>query len=295
MPNFLDIKDLNPDQIVKIIDIAHKWKIEKAPIILGDKNIMMIFEKPSLRTRVSFEVCIKQLGGNVTVLNASEFGLGERESIYDTAKVLERYVDMIIIRSFDHSILREFSSIINVPVINALTDFSHPCQVIADLLTIKEHFKIFKNKKISWFGDCNNVTQSWIEASVLLGMNFYIACPKRVLPNSQILEWIKSNNGNVVFSEDPILVAKEADCILTDTWVSMGDKKNKSVEEFYPFQVNKNIMKVAKDDVMFLHCLPAYRNKEVTKEVIDGASSFIYNQAENRLHAQKSIISYCFD
>ena len=295
MPNFLDIKDLNPDQIVKIIDIAHKWKIEKAPIILGDKNIMMIFEKPSLRTRVSFEVCIKQLGGNVTVLNATEFGLGERESIYDTAKVLERYVDMIIIRSFDHSILREFSSIINVPVINALTDFSHPCQVIADLLTIKEHFKIFKNKKISWFGDCNNVTQSWIEASVLLGINFYIACPKRVLPNSQILEWIKSNNGNVVFSEDPILVAKEADCILTDTWVSMGDKKNKSVEEFYPFQVNKNIMKVAKDDVMFLHCLPAYRNKEVTKEVIDGASSFIYNQAENRLHAQKSIISYCFD
>lgn len=295
MPNFLDIKDLNPDQIVKIIDIAHKWKTEKAPIILGDKNIMMIFEKPSLRTRVSFEVCIKQLGGDVTVLNASEFALGERESIYDTAKVLERYVDMIIIRSFDHSILREFSSIINVPVINALTDFSHPCQVIADLLTIKEHFKTFKNKKISWFGDCNNVTQSWIEASVLLGINFYIACPKRVLPNRQILEWIKSNNGNVVFSEDPILVAKEADCILTDTWVSMGDKKNKSVEEFFPFQVNKNIMKLAKDDAMFLHCLPAYRDKEVTKEVIDGTSSSIYNQAENRLHAQKSIISYCFD
>ena len=172
MPNFLDIKDLSSDQIVKIIDIAHKWKIEKAPLFLGDKNIMMIFEKPSLRTRVSFEVCIKQLGGDVTVFNASEFAFGERESVFDTAKVLERYVDMIIVRSFDHSILSEFASIINVPVINALTDFSHPCQVIADLLTIKEHFKSFKNKKISWFGDCNNVTQSWIEASVLLGINF---------------------------------------------------------------------------------------------------------------------------
>ena len=295
MPNFLDIKDLSSDQIVKIIDIAHKWKIEKAPLFLGDKNIMMIFEKPSLRTRVSFEVCIKQLGGDVTVFNASEFAFGERESVFDTAKVLERYVDMIIVRSFDHSILSEFASIINVPVINALTDFSHPCQVIADLLTIKEQFKSFKNKKISWFGDCNNVTQSWIEASVLLGINFYVACPKRVLPNSETLEWIKSNNGNVIFSEDTTLVAKEADCILTDTWVSMGDKKNKSIEDFFPFQVNKNIMKIAKDNAMFLHCLPVHRDKEVTKEVIDGTSSFIYDQAENRLHAQKSIISYCFD
>ncbi len=293
MPNFLDIKNLTANQINRIIDTAHNWKTDKTPFFLNNKNVLMIFEKPSLRTRVSFEVCIKQLGGNVSVLNASEFALGERESVFDTAKVLERYVDMIIVRSFDHSILTEFSSLINVPVINALTDFSHPCQVIADLLTIKEHFKSFKNKKISWFGDCNNVTQSWIEASVLLGINFYIACPKRVLPNRQTLEWINENNGNVVISQDTNLVAKEADCILTDTWVSMGDKKNKSVKEFFPFQVNKEIMEMAKDNAMFLHCLPAHRGKEVTKEVIDGASSFIYDQAENRLHAQKSIINYC--
>ena len=294
MPNFLDIKNLHANQIIDIINTAQKWKIDKPPNFLDNKNIMMIFEKPSLRTKVSFEVCIKQLGGNISILNSSDFLLGERESIFDTAKVLERYVDMIIIRSFEHSILKDFSSVINIPIINALTNFSHPCQVIGDLLTLKEHVKNFNNKKIAWFGDCNNVTQSWIEAAVLLGINFYIACPKDVSPNQQTLEWIRNNKGNIIISQDINLVAHQADCIMTDTWVSMGDKKDKSLQKFLPFQVNEKIMKMAKPHVLFMHCLPAYRGYEVVEKVINGNNSIIYDQAENRLHAQKSIINYCF-
>ena len=293
MTNFLDIKDLNFVQINKIIDNAQKWKENKPTKFLNNKNIMMIFEKPSLRTRVSFEVCIKQLGGNVSILNSSEFSLGERESILDSAKVLERYVDMIIIRSFDHKILKTFASIIKIPVINALTNFSHPCQVIGDLLTIKEHLKVLKGKKVSWFGDFNNVTQSWIEASVLLGIDFYIACPSEVGPNKQTLEWISNKKGNVVITQDVNLVAQNADCIMTDTWISMGDKKNKSTDKFLPFQVNTSIMNIAKSNALFMHCLPAYRGYEVIDEVINGKNSIIYDQAENRLHAQKSIINHC--
>ena len=178
-------------------------------------------------------------------------------------------------------------------MINALTNFSHPCQVIGDLLTIKEHLKVLKGKKISWFGDFNNVTQSWIEAAVLLGIDFYIACPSDVGPNKQTLEWIKNNRGNIVITQDVNLVAQNADCVMTDTWISMGDKKNKSTDKFLPFQVNTSIMNIAKSNALFMHCLPAYRGYEVIEEVIDGKNSVIYDQAENRLHAQKSIINHC--
>ena len=294
MPNFLDIKDLDSSKINKIIDDAGDWKKNKTSHFLKDKNVLLIFEKPSLRTRISFEVCVQQLGGNVNILNSNEFKLGERESVFDTAKVLERYLDLIVIRCFDHTVLEEFASYTNVPVVNALTDTSHPCQVIADLLTIKEKFKDLNNKKISWFGDCNNVTHSWIEASALLGLNFYIACPKANELNESKMNWIKENNANVFVSQDVDLVAKDADCILTDTWVSMGDKKNKSVDQFVPFQVNKKIMSMAKSNALFLHCLPAQRGLEVTKDVIEGPNSVVFDQAENRLHAHKSIVNYCF-
>ena len=294
MHNFLDIKNLDSSEINKIIDDAKHWKTKTSSNFLKNKNILLIFEKPSLRTRISFEVCIQQLGGNVNILNSNEFKLGERESVFDTAKVLERYVDLIVIRSFDHNVLEEFASYTNVPVVNALTDTSHPCQVIADLLTIKEKFKDFKNKKISWFGDCNNVTQSWIEASALLGIDFYIASPKSNALNENKINWIKERNAKIFVSEDVEFVAKDADCIMTDTWVSMGDQKDKSVDQFVPFQVNKNIMSFAKSEALFLHCLPAHRGLEVTKDVIEGQNSVVFNQAENRLHAHKSIISYCF-
>ena len=294
MPNFLDIKDLDKDQLSEIILLAKNWKSKYPENFLQNKNILMIFEKPSLRTRVSFEVGIRQLGGGVTILNSQEFKFGERESIFDTAKVLERYVDMIIIRSFDHSVLKEFASIVNVPVINALTDQSHPCQVAADLLTLYETFGCLEDKKISWFGDCNNVTQSWIEASILYKFRLYIACPKNVSPNQETLKWIKQEKGNVIITNDVYLAADGADCILTDTWLSMGEEKTKSIEKFKPFQVDQKLMSFASKKAIFMHCLPAHRNFEVTSEVLEGNKSRVFDEAENRLHVQKAIIKYCF-
>ncbi len=284
MPNFLDIKDLDKHQLSEIILLAKNWKSKYPENFLQNKNILMIFEKPSLRTRVSFEVGIRQLGGGVTILNSQEFKFGERESIFDTAKVLERYVDMIIIRSFDHSVLKEFASIINVPVINALTDQSHPCQVAADLLTLDETFGCLEDKKISWFGDCNNVTQSWIEASILYKFRLYIACPKNVSPNQETLKWIKQEKGNVIITNDVYLAADGADCILTDTWLSMGEEKTKSIEKCKPFQVDQKLMSFAPKKAIFMHCLPAHRNFEVTSEVLEGNKSRVFDEAENRLH-----------
>ncbi len=294
MPNFLDIKDLAKDQLDQIISVAQEWKLKGSSNFLEKKNILMIFEKPSLRTRVSFEVGISQLGGTVTNLNSLDFKFGKRESIFDTAKVLERYVDMIIIRSFDHLILKEFASIVNVPVINALTDFSHPCQVAADLLTLKEAHGSLIDKKISWFGDCNNVTQSWIEASVLYDFRLFVACPKNVSPGDETLRWIKEKQGDVTFTDDVCLAAENSDCILTDTWVSMGENINKSIEKFKPFQVNEKLISLASKKAIFMHCLPAHRNFEVTPEVLEGSKSVVFEEAENRLHVQKSIIKYCF-
>ncbi len=293
MPNLLDIKDLSRRDLGKIIDSSLSWKKKRYGKLLKNKNVLMIFEKPSLRTRISFEVCVNDLGGKCLILNSNEFKFGQRESIYDTAKVLERYVDLIIIRSYDHSILKEFSSHFSRPVINALTDHSHPCQVLADLVTIVEKVGDFKGKKISWFGDFNNVTQSWIEAAVLLNIDFYISLPKGILPKKDTLSWIKKNNGKIFISEDPIEVAENSDCIITDTWVSMGENKEKSIEKYEPYQVNKSLMSLAKSDALFMHCLPAYRGFEVTNEIIDSYNSVVFDEAENRLHAQKSIIDFC--
>jgi len=254
----------------------------------------MIFEKPSLRTRISFEVCINDLGGNSLILNSNEFKFGERESIHDSTKVLDRYVDLMIIRSFEHSILKEVESNFSKPIINALTNKSHPCQVIADLVTFKEKFGDFKNKKVSWFGDFNNVTQSWIEAAAILDINFFIACPNGVSASKNTIKWLEKQNKNVIISENVSDIAKNSDCIITDTWISMGDQKDKSVDHFKPFQVNSDLMLLANKNAIFMHCLPAYRGMEVTDEVIDSKSSVVFDQAENRVHAQKSIIKYCY-
>ena len=294
MTSFFDIKDLSKKDLERIIDDSIDIKKNGCDKILKNKNVLMIFEKPSLRTRISFEVCINDLGGNSLILNSNEFKFGERESIYDSTKVLDRYIDFIIIRSFEHSILKEVASNFSKPIINALTNHSHPCQVIADLVTLKEKLGDFKNKKVSWFGDFNNVTQSWIEAAAILDINFSIACPSSVSASKKTIKWLEKQNKNLVISENINDIAKNSDCIMTDTWISMGDQKDKSVNHFKPFQVNSDLMLQAKNNAIFMHCLPAYRGMEVTDEVIDSKSSVVFDQAENRVHAQKSIIKYCY-
>ena len=224
MPNFIDLKDLKKDQLIDLISLSLKWKNNNCAQFMKDKNVVLIFEKPSLRTRISFEVGINQLGGNSYLLNEKEMQLGERETVEDTARVLERYADMVIIRCFGHDQLIKYANISEVPVINALTDFSHPCQVVADLITIKEHLKDFENKKITWFGDCNNVLQSWIEASGLLNFELNIACPEGVKPDAKTISWALERNNNISITHNPQEAAEGANCIITDTWRSMGDK-----------------------------------------------------------------------
>ncbi len=293
MPNFIDLKDLNKDQLIDLISLSLKWKNNNCTQFMKDKNVVLIFEKPSLRTRISFEVGINQLGGKSYLLNEKEMQLGERETVEDTARVLERYADMVIIRCFGHNQLTKYAKISEVPVINALTNFSHPCQVVADLITIKEHLKDIENKKITWFGDCNNVLQSWIEASGLLNFEFIIACPEGINPDEKTLSWALERNNNISITHNPQEAADGANCIITDTWQSMGDKSPFPEDQFIPFQVNKKIMKLADKNAIFMHCLPAYRNKEVSSDVLEGSQSVIFDEAENRLHAQKAIMHFC--
>jgi ornithine carbamoyltransferase len=293
MPNFIDLKDLNKDQLIDLISLSLEWKNNNCVKFMKDKNVVLIFEKPSLRTRISFEVGINQLGGNSYLLNEKEMQLGERETVEDTARVLERYADMVIIRCFGHDQLIKYAKISDVPVINALTDFSHPCQVVADLITIKEQLKDIKNKKITWFGDCNNVLQSWVEASGLLNFELNIACPEGITPNAKTMSWALERNNKISITHNPQEAAEGANCIITDTWRSMGDKSPFPEDQFIPFQVNKKIMELADKNAIFMHCLPAYRNKEVSSEVLEGNQSVIFDEAENRLHAQKAIMHFC--
>ena len=293
MSNFIDLKNLSAEQLLDLVSLSTKWKNQTPPKFMKDKQVVLIFEKPSLRTRISFEVGINQLGGNSYLLNEKEMQLGQRETIEDTARVLERYADMVIIRCFEHEKMIKFASASSIPVVNALTDFSHPCQVIADLVTIKEHLLDLKNKKIAWFGDCNNVLQSWIEASVLLNFELNIACPKEIVINQEVMVWANARSDKIKIMHNPHQAADGANCIITDTWTSMGDKKITSEKLFLPFQVNKSIMSIADEKAIFMHCLPAYRDKEVSSEVLEGKQSVIFDEAENRLHAQKAIMHYC--
>ncbi len=294
MSNFIDLKNLTKDQLIQLIELSIKWKNQPAPKFMLDKQVVLIFEKPSLRTRVSFEIGINQLGGSSLILNEKEMQLGKRETIEDTARVLERYADMVVIRCFGHHQVTNFANASGIPVVNALTDLSHPCQVVADLITLKEHLLDFKNKKIVWFGDCNNVLQSWIEASVLLDFELNIACPEGFSPKKETMQWAKERSGKIKILHNPYLAIEGANCVITDTWTSMGNKKISSEKLFLPFQVNKNIMDLADPKAIFMHCLPAYRDKEVTAEVLEGSQSVIFDEAENRLHAQKAIMNFCF-
>ena len=296
MSSLLSICDIK-DDVPYILDLASKMKageiVEKP---LEGKTVAMIFEKSSTRTRVSFEVGISQLGGNALFLSSNDLQMGRGEPISDTANVLSRYVDGIMIRAKRHVDVEELVKYSTVPVINGLTDLEHPCQALADMLTIKEHFGTFKNKKICFVGDGNNVCNSLLLVSPLLGVEMSVACPKDFEPNAQIVQtacdFARENNTSITVTSDLNEALNDVDAVYTDVWVSMGDEEEakQRVKAFTPFQVNQDLMDLANKDAIFMHCLPAIRGKEVESEVIDGPQSAIFDQAENRLHAQKAVL-----
>ena len=305
MNNFINISDLSKNELRAIIDGAKKRKSERGekPNSQPDsdqpiqgKTMIMFFAKPSTRTRISFDLAVKQLGGSSIILNEDEihYGKGD-ETIKDTAKVLSQYADILMIRTNSHKDINEFEKYLEIPIINGLTNLSHPCQIMADILTFEESKGEIEGKTIAWLGDGNNVANSFIEAATKFKFELRIACPKKYQPDKKIVATAKKNNCKLLITEDPYKAAKDADCIMTDKWISMSDKgdKNKKKKILKKYQVNKKIMKIAKSDAIFMHCLPASREEEVTSEVMDGKQSVVWLQAFNRIHAQKSIIEWC--
>ena len=283
--HFLDLADFPAPVLRAILDDAHAQKKEKfSPRqILQGLSLAMMFDKKSTRTRVSFEVAMKQLGGHTIVMGMNEMQISGAESIEDTANVLSRFVDAIMIRMSDHETLCELAKYASVPVINGLTDYSHPCQIMADLMTIEEKLGDVKGKKIAWFGDYNNVTRSFFHASEKFGFEFVAAIPEALHG--------KADKGAAI-TTNPQEAAKDADVIVTDTWVSMG-QEGKDIEIFWPYQVNAELMKRAKPHAVFMHCMPIHQGEEVTEEVLRSPACIIYDEAENRLHAQKAILAWC--
>jgi ornithine carbamoyltransferase len=261
---------------------------------LDGKVLAMIFEKPSTRTRVSFDVGMRQLGGETIMLTASEMQLGKSETISDTAKVLSRYVDAIMIRTTQHDRLLELTEAATVPVINGLTDDTHPCQLMADIMTFEEHRGPVKGKTFAWTGDGNNVLHSMIEASARFSFNLNIAVPEGSEPQPRFVDWALRNGGGVALKKTAEEAVDGADAIVTDCWVSMGQEhRARGHNVFMPYQVNAALLQHAKPDTLFMHCLPAHRGEEVTDEVIDGPNSVVFDEAENRLHAQKAVLAWC--
>jgi ornithine carbamoyltransferase len=262
---------------------------------LDGKVLAMIFEKPSTRTRVSFDVGMRQLGGETIMLTGTEMQLGRSETIADTAKVLSRYVDAIMIRTTAHVRLLELAQHATVPVINGLTDDTHPCQIMADLMTFEEHRGTVKDALFAWTGDGNNVLHSLVEASARFSFRLNIAVPEGSEPDGKFIDWSNANGGRVSLMRSPVEAVKGADCVVTDTWVSMGQEhRARGHNVFQPYQVNERLMEQAKPGALFMHCLPAHRGEEVTDEVIDGPHSVVFDEAENRLHAQKAVLAWCF-
>lgn len=296
--HFLDLSELDANAIRSILD---RSMLEKRHLKQGHDTtkvpgtqLAMIFEKPSTRTRVSFEVGINQLGGHAVILDSQGSQLGRGETIDDTARVLSRYVNLIMIRCYRHETLLELAKNASIPVINGLTDFSHPCQVLADIQTFEEHRGAITGKTVAWVGDGNNMTHSWIHAAVKLEFTLHIACPKELSPKAEVLALAKTHHGQVLLTHDPKEAVKHAHLVTTDTWVSMGDKDAEfRHQKLAPFQVNEALMKLADKEAVFMHCLPAHRDEEVTTAVIDGPQSVIWDEAENRLHVQKAIMLWC--
>ena len=258
------------------------------------KVMAMIFDKPSTRTRVSFDVGMRQLGGETIMLTGSEMQLGRSESIADTAKVLSRYVDIIMIRTTDHARMAELAEHATVPVINGLTDDTHPCQIMADIMTYEEHRGPIQGKTFAWTGDGNNVLHSLVEGAARFDFKVNIAVPKGSEPHQRYIDWARQHGGQINVDTDAIAAVAGADCVVTDCWVSMGQEaKARGHNVFQPYQVNETLMRHADKDALFMHCLPAHRGEEVTDEVIDGPQSVVFDEAENRLHAQKAIVAWC--
>ena len=298
MDSFLSVSDIKED-VEYILDLASKIKageMEEKP--LEGKTLAMIFEKSSTRTRISFDVGMYQLGGRAIFLSSNDLQMGRGEPICDTAKVLSRFVDGIMIRAKKHSDVEELAKHSDVPVISGLTDLEHPCQSLADMLTIKEHLGDWKGKKICFVGDGNNVCNSLLLIAPLLGMDMSVACPKGYEPAEKILktanEYADENNTEITVTDDIGVALENVDVVYTDVWVSMGDEAEKAQREIdlAPFQVNSDLMSLANDGAIFMHCLPAIRGQEVTADVIDGPQSVIYDEAENRMHAQKAVLYY---
>ncbi len=303
--HFLDIRDFSRDALLAILNEAKRRKQARAgkpkgmaddDAPLAGHSLAMIFEKPSTRTRFSFDIGMRQLGGETLVFNSGDMQIGRGESIPDTARVISRMVDSIMIRTFGHDRLLELAEHASIPVINGLTDLSHPCQIMADLQTLEEHRGAIEGQVIAWVGDCANVTRSWIEAATILGCPMRIGAPEGYQPEPDILEWAREHGGDILVTTDPVEAVTGADCVMTDTWVSMHhgeDELKRRIADLSPYQVNAELMRHAKPDAIFMHCLPAHRGEEATDEVLDGPQSVIFDEAENRVHAQKAVLLHC--
>jgi ornithine carbamoyltransferase len=296
--HFLDIADLNAVTLRALIEAARRLKAErrtadeKRP--LAGRTLAMIFDKPSTRTRVSFDVAMRGLGGESIMLSGGEMQIGRGETIADTARVLSRYVDAIVIRTHDHAILGELAANATIPVINGLTGLSHPCQVMADVMTFEEHRGGIEGRRVAWLGDANNVLASFVHAAARFRFRLSVATPPELAVKPALMDWARKNGAALATTTDPAAAVAGADCVVTDTWVSMGDgEPDRRHNLLRPYQVNGALMALARPDAIFMHCLPAHRGEEVTTDVIDGPQSVVFDEAENRLHAQKAILAWC--
>ncbi|MGB3148644.1 MAG: ornithine carbamoyltransferase, partial [Paracoccaceae bacterium] len=305
MSHFLDIDKTSPQALRAMVDQARQMKDARHGLPKGTLDhdapltgrlIALIFEKPSTRTRVSFDVGARQLGAQTMVLSGKEMQLGHGESIADTARVLSRYVDLIMLRTFEEATLQEMAEHATVPVINGLTDASHPCQIMADIVTYEEHRGPIAGRKFVWSGDGNNVCTSWLHAAGQFGFDLTFTGPPTLDPDPRAVEFARSKGSKVEILRDPLEAARGADAIVTDTWVSMHDPESareRRHNQLRPYQVNAAMMAMGKSDALFMHCLPAHRDEEATSEVMDGPQSVIFDESENRLHAQKAILRWC--
>ncbi len=298
MKHLLKLMDLSEKEIIEILNTADQLKYEKKNgikhHILKGKTLGMIFEKSSTRTRVSFEVGMYDLGGTALFLSSRDLQIGRGEPVQDTARVLSRYLDGIMIRTFDQEEVESLARCGTIPIINGLTDYCHPCQVLADLMTIREHKGTLKGNKLCYIGDGNNMTNSLIVGGIKMGMSVSVACPKGYEPDADIMKWAEEN-GDFLCTDNVMEAAKDADVIYTDVWASMGqeDEAEQRKKIFAGYQINFEVMSVAHSDAMVLHCLPAHRGEEITDEVLEAHADEIFDEAENRLHAQKAVLVKC--
>ena len=294
--DLISIGDLIRDELEEIFSLAQRLKADchkgwSHPILAG-KTLAMIFEKPSLRTRVTFEAGMVQLGGYAIYLSPQDIGLGTRETVPDVARNLSRWVDIIMARTFSHQVITELAQAATIPVINGLSDLLHPCQVLADCLTLIEHRGALEGLKVAFVGDGNNMVHSWLNAAMKLPFRFVLACPPGYEPDRTVLEQVRQSGAQVSVTQSVAEAVREADAVYTDVWTSMGQEEERAVrrEAFHAYQVNAEVMRLAKSDALVMHCLPAHRGEEISADVLDGPGSVVFDQSENRLHIQKAIM-----